>query len=107
MDLAGIVFWGLVASGIAFVIARSFFVRLRENAHNAQVRAYLDARDAAFKTGYVAGRKWLAQFIAESEEARDRRDEYLRRKSHPARKSAEIVKEIKREKRLLLDALKP
>lgn len=48
----------------------------------------------------------MAEFIAEAEEARDRRDDYLRSKSHPARKSAEIVKEVKQEKRALTERLK-
>ncbi len=101
-----VVFWGLVALGIAFGIARGLVVRLRETTYNAKLRAYLDGRDASFKAGFLAGRRWLAAFIAESEEARDRRDDYLRTKSHPARKSAEIVKEIKQEKRTLAERVK-
>ena len=95
------IFWGLVGLGIAFGIARGLVARLRENAHNARLSAYLDGRDASFKTGFLTGRRWLAAFIAEAEQARDRRDDYLRSKSHPARKSAEIVKEVKQEKRTL------
>lgn len=101
-----VVFWGLVALGIVFGIARGLVVRLRETAYNAKLRAYLDGRDASFKAGVLKGRRWLAAFIAESEEARDRRDEYLRTKSHPARKSAEIVKEVKRENRALAERVK-
>jgi hypothetical protein len=48
----------------------------------------------------------LAAFIAEAEQERDRRDDYLRSKSHPARKSAEIVKEVKQEKRALTERVK-
>ena len=100
------IFWGLVGLGVAFGIARGFVSNLRENAHNASLRAYLDGRDASFKTGFLTGRHWLAAFIAEAEQARDRRDDYLRSKSHPARKSAEIVKEVKREKRALSERVK-
>ncbi len=100
------VFWGLIGLGIAFGIVRGLIVHLRENAYNVKLRAYLDARDASFKAGYLKGRRWLAEFIGEAEEARDRRDDYLRHKSHPARKSAEIVKEVKQEKRALTEKVK-
>ena len=100
------IFWGLVGLGIAFGIARGFVTRLRDNAHNTRLRTYLDGRDASFKAGFLTGRRWLASFIAEAEQARDRRDDYLRSKSHPARKSAEIVKEVKQEKRALAERLK-
>ena len=98
--------WGLVGLGIAFGIARGLVARLRETAYNGKLRAYLDARDASFKTGFLTGRRWLAEFIAEAEQARDQRDAYLRHKSHPARKSAEIVKEVKQEKRALSERAK-
>ncbi len=100
------VFWGLLALGIGFGIARAYVLRLRENAYNARLRTYLDGRDASFKAGYLTGRHWLAAYIAESEEARDRRDEFLRTKSHPARKAAEIVKDVKKEKRALAEQVK-
>jgi hypothetical protein len=99
-------FWGLLALGLGFGIARAYVLRLRENAYNARLRTYLDGRDASFKTGYLGGRRWLAAYIAESEEVRDRRDEYLRTKSHPARKAAEIVKDVKQEKRALAERLR-
>jgi len=101
-----LIFWGLVGLGIAFGVARGLVVRLRKNAYNAKLRSYLDARDASFKTGFLTGRRWLAAFIAEAEQARDRRDDYLRHKSHPARKSAAIVKEVKQEKRALTERVK-
>ena len=100
------IFWGLVAFGIAFGFARGYVANLRENAHNARLRAYLEGRDESFKKGFLTGRQWLAAFIAEAEQARDHRDQYLISKSHPARKSAEIVKEIKQEKRNLAEKLK-
>jgi len=99
-------FWGLVGLGIAFGIARGFVKHLRESVYNAKLRSYLEGRDASFKAGFLKGRRWLAEFIAEAEQARDRRDDYLRHKSHPARKSAEIVKELKQEKRALAEHLK-
>ena len=77
------IFWGLVGLGIAFGIAWGLVAHLRDNAYNANLRAYLDGRDASFKTGFLTGRHWLAAFIAEAEQARDRRDDYLRSKSHP------------------------
>jgi hypothetical protein len=61
---------------------------------------------ASFKAGFLKGRQWLAAFVAEAEHARDRRDDYLLSKPHPARKSAEIVREIKREKRELSQRVK-
>jgi Restriction endonuclease len=100
------IFWGLVAFGIAVGFARGYAVNLRENAYNARLRAYLDGRDESFKKGVLAGRQWFATFIAEAEQARDHRDEYLISKSHPARKSAEIVREVKREKRDLSERVK-
>ena len=105
-DLSDWIFWGLVGLGIAFGIARGLVARLRESAYNAKLRSYLDGRDASFKAGFLRGRRWLAEFIAEAEQARDRRDDYLRHKSHPARKSAEIVKELKQEKRAFAERLK-
>ncbi len=100
------IFWGLVGLGIAFGIVRGLVAHLRENDYNAKLRGYLDGRDASFKVGFLTGRRWLAAFIAEAEQARDRRDDYLRSKSHPARKSADIVKEVKQEKRALAERVK-
>jgi hypothetical protein len=101
-----LVFWGLVGLGVAFGITWGLVAHLRESAYNARLRSYLDARDASFKASFLTGRRWLAAFIAQAEEARDRRDDYLCYKSHPARKSAEIVREVKREKRALTERVK-
>ena len=101
-----LIFWGLIGLGIAFGITFAYFVSVRDNAYNTKVRSYLDVRDASFKKGILAGRRWLAAFIAEAEQARDRRDDYLVQKSHPARKSAEVVKEVKQEKRSLVEQVK-
>lgn len=94
------IFWGLIALGIACIA-----FGITRGAYNTRLRMYLNGRDASFKKGYLEGRKWLAAFIAEAEEARDGRDRYLVSKSHPARKSAAIVKEVKREKRELRERL--
>ena len=62
----------------------------------------LDERDRAFSESFVKGRLWLAEFIADARKAYDDRLAFhLRWKKHPARKSAEVVKEIAREKREL------
>ena len=64
-------------------------------------------RDRAFKRGFLEGRHWLAAFIADAEVARDRRlSIYLSTKPHPARKAAELVTQIKDEKRQLVEKLK-
>jgi hypothetical protein len=53
-----------------------------------------------FETGYVRGRKWLAQFIGEADRALDDSiSSHLRTKSHPALKAAEEVAAAKSEKR--------
>ena len=78
----------------------------KKYAHNAKMRSYLDGRDAAFKPGFLKGRRWLAEFIVEAEQARDRRDDQPPQKFHSARKSSEIVKELKQEKRALAEHLK-
>lgn len=64
-------------------------------------RAYQRGRDRAFRDSYVRGRTWLAEFMAEAEHSIDNRDFTMRYKSHPARKSADTVRDIKREKREL------
>ncbi len=98
---------------IAFGIARGLVVKLRENHYNAELtsrletqRTYLEARDNSFREGFCRGRKWLALLIAEVEEANDSRDTDLLYKSHPARKAAEVVKEIKEEKKELTQRVK-
>jgi hypothetical protein len=106
MNDGGWIFWGLVGLGVAFGFTRGFVTKLRENSYNLQLRTYLDGRDASFKSGVLTGRRWLAAFIAEAEQVRDRRDDFLLTKPHPARKSAEIVKEIKREKRAVTEKVK-
>jgi hypothetical protein len=101
-----ITFLGLVAAGAAFGIARALTAAGRDTAHNRRLRTYFEGRDAAFKAGMLKGRQWLASYIAEAEHAADPRDMILRMKKHPARKSAEIVREVKAEKRDLTAKLK-
>ncbi|MFZ1946228.1 MAG: hypothetical protein WAW06_01620 [bacterium] len=98
----------LAVVGISAIIGlvRGLTIRARESAYNARLSMYLDGRDAAFRAGILKGRRWLAAYIAEAEEARDQRDDHLRFKSHPAKKSADVVKEVKREKRELTERLK-
>lgn len=119
--------WLLIAAvigGVAFGISRGIAAKPRENAFNQQLKQnlehrqreledwakqwkqYLEARDQAFRKGFVSGRRWLADLIAEAERARDRRDAWLAGKSHPARKAAAIVREVKNEKRELAVRLK-
>lgn len=100
------VFWGIVLAGIAFGIARAFAAARLDNVHNQRLLHFLEGRDAAFKIGILAGRKWLAEYIAEAERLLDPRDMILQTKKHPARKSAEIVREVKAEKREVLARLK-
>lgn len=101
-----LVFWGLIGLGVSIGVVKGVIANVRESAYNAKLRAYLDGRDASFKASFLKGRHWLAEFIVETEQARDRRDEHLKQKYRPAPKSAEIVKEIKREKRILAEKVK-
>lgn len=74
-------------------------VQQAEEEHERR-RVYLDSRDAAFKQGYLSGRRWLADFIAESERCYDESiANALRTKKHPAMKAAEQVSDARREKR--------
>lgn len=108
--LAGVVVFaivfGIISGRTATVRENDFNQKLRKHlderdSANQKLREYLDARDVAFKTGFLTGRRWLAELIAEAEHSLDRRDVDLQYKSHPARKSAEVVREVKQEKRAL------
>jgi len=64
-------------------------------------------REESFQRGYIAGRKWLAAMIAEAEAGVDKsRIQYLWRKDRRAPKAAQVVYEIRAEKRQLLQELK-
>lgn len=68
---------------------------------------YIKQRDKAFKKDFCTGRHWLAEFVAEAEKAVDSsRERYLHTKSHPAHKAAEIVAQVKQEKRSATTQLK-
>ena len=72
-----------------------------------QRETLLEQRDAAFRQGYVSGRKWLAACIAEWRQSIDEsRENYLRSKPHPGEKSADVVRVIRTEKRSLQTELK-
>jgi hypothetical protein len=65
----------------------------------------LRALDESFRTGYIAGRKWLAEAAADIWSERDKVREFvLRTKPRPGISSAEIVKEAAAEKRELMIA---
>lgn len=68
---------------------------------------FIKGSEEAFKQDFCTGRKWLAAMIAEVEAAKDAaREDYLRKKSHPAIVAADLVREVKAEKRDLLQSLK-
>lgn len=77
--------------------AQEVKTRLEEFARHKQ---YLDQRDAAFKQGYLCGRRWLAEYISEADRSYDEAlARLLRTKKRPARKAAEQVSEARQEKR--------
>lgn len=67
----------------------------------------LNGRDDAFKKGVAAGRRWLAEFIAEASSLLDHeRESFLLSKKHPAPSAALIVSETRAEKRELRERMK-
>jgi hypothetical protein len=67
----------------------------------------IQGREQTFHYGILSGRKWLASMIAEAEaEIDESRVQYLLQKQHPAPTSAQIVRNIKAEKRQLREELK-
>ncbi len=67
----------------------------------------LNGRDDAFRKGVAAGRRWLAEFIAEASSLLDHeRESFLLSKKHPAPSAALIVSETRAEKRELRERLK-
>lgn len=72
-----------------------------------QRKAELTALTAAFDTNYIAGRNWLAEFIAEAFRAPDQAAaRALEHKKNPAHKAADDVRRIGREKKELVQRLK-
>ncbi|OQC05308.1 MAG: Restriction endonuclease [Candidatus Hydrogenedentes bacterium ADurb.Bin101] len=71
-----------------------------------RIQNTLQERDEAFLNSHAQGRQWLADFIAEARAEIDKQlEDHLRYKPHPARKSAEVVKDIRKEKRYLQSRL--
>jgi len=68
---------------------------------------FLDAARTQLDSGYIAGRRWLAQYIAEAEKARDNTTiAYLRSKSHPALSAAAHVKIANQDRREATEKIK-
>lgn len=74
---------------------------VQDKAYELKTRAeYLSQRDQAFANGYLAGRSWLAKFIADADKALDEAIAYrLRTKKRPAMRAAEEVSAARAEKR--------
>jgi hypothetical protein len=72
-----------------------------------RIKELLDEREQAFQKGFCHGRRWLADMIAEKESERDREAEiYLCTKRPPAFQAAQVVRQVKQEKRELCATLK-
>jgi restriction endonuclease Mrr len=94
---------GIVGAAWAFGWASS----TREAQERRRTLLLLDTRDQSFRESFAKGRKWLADCIAEWRQAfDDAREADLRFKKHPARKAADVVREVKAEKRSLTARLK-
>jgi hypothetical protein len=100
--------------GIGFGITRTTKERIERNRiqdlldkGEKRIQVLLDERDRIFLDSFGKGRVWLAQLIADGRKALDDQLEVaLHQKKHPAHKSAEVVKEIAREKRELQKQVK-
>lgn len=70
-------------------------------------RQYLDLARSAFEQGFLHGRQWLANFIAEGDKALDeQRSSHLANKSRPALKAAEEVALARAERRHFKERVK-
>lgn len=66
-----------------------------------------DQRDAAFLESFGRGRKWFAKLFADAEaEVDEARERAMLAKNRPARVAADVVREIKAEKRAMRERLK-
>ena len=93
-----VLYGGLLLLGIGLVLAKPTQARIERR----RIQTILEERDRVFRESFAKGRQWLADFIAEARAEIDkRREEQLRYKKHPARKSADVVKEIAHKKREL------
>lgn len=58
---------------------------------------------ASFEKDFITGRRWLAQFVSEADKVADEQlSNYLATKKRPAISAAEVVKQVKLEKRQIL-----
>ncbi len=78
----------------------------RRNEELARHEQEITERDNQFKSSFLAGRRWLAAFVAEEDTARDSLVEAeLRHKERPAPKAADAVAAVRAEKRALKEQL--
>ncbi len=85
------------------------FIEQMEEAESALKIEKQDIEEltAAFQKGILSGRKWLAALIAEKESVKDRQAEnYLYYKRPPAFRAADVVRQVKEEKRELRSKFK-
>jgi hypothetical protein len=98
---------GGVKAGLA--LKRKEIEKLRATAEleiDAQ-RTFIKGLTAAFNAGFVEGRAWLADFVAEALTAKDQAlVEVLARKKRPALAAAQEVRGVKEEKRELIGRVK-
>jgi hypothetical protein len=90
-------YWPILifAAPILFAIVLGIVRSTKERIERKRIQTLLDERDRTFRESFGKGRLWLAEFIADARKAFDDQLEvHLRHKKHPARKSADVVKEI-------------
>lgn len=98
---------GILVLCIVFAFVFGWASGEREKHEREKFKEWILNRDYKFQESFCLGRKWLADFIAECRlEYDESRAKYLESKKHPARKSAEVVREIKNEKKELIVKLK-
>jgi hypothetical protein len=69
--------------------------------------SFVNRLTEAFSNNFIAGRKWLASFIAEADSAeREASARYLKTKKHPAHSAAEKVRQANYERRQAIEQLK-
>jgi len=67
----------------------------------------IEGMEQAFSESYIQGRKWLAELIAEAMTAKDLKTaRSLEKKKHPALKAADEVREVRLEKKEILERAK-
>jgi hypothetical protein len=105
--------WLILLVVVAF-FAFGFGSTVREKVEDRKRKRMLELReklltdlDKTFKGGFLKGRQWLAEFIAEAEATVDAdKLSELKGRYRPARKAAAVVSEIRREKREMKARLK-